>query len=115
MRMLAFFYCGARRLCTMHFISAGIEREYMPQRAPFVTVHLGSGYFERWYTMGKKSIAILSSAVVLAASWMPLGVATTVAVGGAAVMSGCGTEKADTRQDTRTESRTEDRMENRRD
>ena len=63
--------------------------------------------------MNRKRIAILASGtLMLIAGWMPLGVA---AVGGAAMVAGCASEKADTRQDTRTEERTEDRMENRRD
>jgi hypothetical protein len=66
--------------------------------------------------MSTKHIAILtSSTLLLIATWMPMGIATTVAVGGAAMLSGCATEKADVRQDTRTESRTQERMENRRD
>jgi hypothetical protein len=65
--------------------------------------------------MSRKSIAVLASgALMLVSSWAPLGVATTVVVGGGAMLSGCA-GKSDTRQDTRTEQRTEERMENRRD
>jgi len=65
--------------------------------------------------MGKKRIAILAtSTMLLSAGWMQLGVATTLTVG-TAMVAGCSSNKAQTRQDTRTETRTEDRMENRRD
>ena len=65
--------------------------------------------------MGRKRIALLaSSTLLLVTGWVPLGVTTTVAIGGSAIVAGC-EGKADTRQDVRTEERTEDRMEERRD
>ena len=65
--------------------------------------------------MSRKRVAIAaSSSLLLIAGWMPLGVATTLTVGGVMIM-GCASEKSDIRQDERTEQRTEERMEERRD
>jgi len=67
--------------------------------------------------MRGKKIAVLSSSVVLLITgWLPSGgtlTALTAVSGGAAMIAGCSSDKADTRQDTRTQTRTENRVEDR--
>jgi len=65
---------------------------------------------------GKKMAILSSSVVLLITGWLPTGgtlTALTVAGGGAAMIGGCSSDKADTRQDTRTQTRTENRVEDR--
>jgi hypothetical protein len=70
--------------------------------------------------MRGKKIAVLSSgAVLLVTGWLPVSIgtmATTLTVaGGAAMISGCSSDRSDTRQDARTSERTEERVQDRHD
>ena len=83
-----------------------------------VALPRGSGKV-RFLCVVKKMAVLSSSVVLLITGWLPTGTGTltvlTAVGGGAAMIGGCSSDKADTRQDTRTQTRTENRVEDRND
>jgi hypothetical protein len=66
---------------------------------------------------GRKLTILFSSATLLVSGWMTMCVSAlpvvTVVGGGAALITGCSSDRSDSRQDARTGARTSERTENR--